>query len=70
MARRSDGTPNNPDRDTQPSLFSPQEMAGLRRTETSPPQENKLTTRKMRRRNVKVHSPQSDGPVQDSLPGL
>ena len=70
MARRTDGTPNNPDRETQPSLLSPQEMAMLRRTETSPLQENKLTARKMRRRNVKGHSAQSDGYVQDSLPGL
>jgi hypothetical protein len=70
MARRSDGTPNNPDRETQPSLFSPQEMAGLRRTKTSPPQENKLTARKLRRRDVEVHGAQSDGHVQDSLPGL
>jgi len=70
MARRSDGTPNNPDRDTQPSLFSPQEMAGLRRTGTSLPQENKLTARMIRRRNVKAHSAQSAGHVQDSLPGL
>ena len=70
MARRSDGTPNYPDRDAQPSLFSPQEMAGLRRTETSPPQENKLTARKMGRRNVEVHGAQSDGHVQDCLLGL
>ncbi len=70
MARRSDGTSNNPDRPTQPSLLSPHEMAGLRRTDTSPLQENKLTARKRRRRDVEVHSAQSDGYVQDSLPGL